>query len=143
MTISKPEVSTGSTLCLLVLTLCPRNINIYINHKKLSELEDKLSYKCRRAGQLVLDLQQQSFIPYQVPAVSRLHCSPKVLYLSTEIVFSTFCSEIEDQTFVKGAIRLHSLLSALLSGRIVTSHISLGEGREGKTSKGLSTITAG
>ena len=31
MTISKPEVSTGSTLCLLVLTLCPRNINIYIN----------------------------------------------------------------------------------------------------------------
>ena len=56
MTISKPEVSTGSTLCLIVLTLCPRNINIYINHKKLIELEEKLSYKCRRAGQLILDL---------------------------------------------------------------------------------------
>lgn len=40
MTISKPEVPTGSTLCLLVLTLCPRNINIYINHKKVIELEE-------------------------------------------------------------------------------------------------------
>lgn len=49
MTISKPEVSTGSTLCLLVSTLCPRNINIYINHKKLRELEDKIKLQMQKS----------------------------------------------------------------------------------------------